>query len=238
MYLEKNRDREALVDSYFRQLGCDELEQQPVSSKAGNNLVCLVRGISDDEILVGAHYDKLGMSSGVADNWTGIVALLALAERAIKNQPVHTMRFVAFAGEELGLHGSKAYIGHLEEARKPLPGSMINLDTLGISTLTVDRRSHPELVCLAQAAADNVDMGLPVVLLRDISSDWAPFKRAGVNVLSFHSVTRSNRYDLHTHRDQRALVDDGVLQQSYKVIANTLDALDHGMDTLLMQDPG
>ena len=113
---------------------------------------------------------------------------------------------------------------------------MINLDTLGIATLAVDRRSSRELQCLAQATAYNSGINLQSVLLRDITGDWEPFQRAGTRVLGFHSVNKNNIYDLHTGRDQRSLVDDIELQKSYGLIANTLEALDHGLDLLVMQD--
>lgn len=231
-----NRDREALVYSQFQDIGCDDLQRQRVSSRAGSNLVCTVRGSINDEILIGAHHDKLGLSAGIADNWTGIAALLGLAEQSLSKRPIHTLKFVAFAGEELDLLGSRAYVDNLERTSQRMPVAMINLDTLGIASLAVDRRSSHELHCLAQATAHNAGFNLQSVLLGDITGDWEPFQRAGTRVLGFHSVNKKNIYDLHNSRDQRSLINDVELQKSYGLIANMLEALDRGLDLLVMQD--
>jgi Zn-dependent M28 family amino/carboxypeptidase len=91
-----------------------------------------------EAIIFSAHYDHLGTAdrkrgdvifNGANDNASGTTALLALARYyAEKNNNERTLIFCAFAGEELGLLGSKAFIKNLA------PDSIkavINLEMLG-----------------------------------------------------------------------------------------------------------
>jgi hypothetical protein len=94
--------------------------------------------------LLTAHYDHLGrgwpdvhkgdegrLHPGADDNASGVAVLLELA-RAIASgeKPQRTLVFVAFAGEEAGLLGSRHYVEH---PPFPLAKTMgvINLDTVG-----------------------------------------------------------------------------------------------------------
>ncbi len=89
--------------------------------------------------MLGAHYDGLGshlknksnIANGANDNASGTTALLLLAGYFGKQETIpHTLRFVAFSGEEWGLLGSK------EMARssktKDIKG-FINLEMLGVN---------------------------------------------------------------------------------------------------------
>jgi len=85
-----------------------------------NNVVGMIRGAgpSDSTIVVCAHYDHLGAVDdslyfpGANDNASGVAMLLALA-RSIREHPLqYSVIFIAFGGEESGLHGSRYYVGH------------------------------------------------------------------------------------------------------------------------------
>lgn len=71
------------------------------------------RKILNDQVLViGAHYDTVIFSPGVDDNASGVINLLELA-RLLNLNKVNldfTIIFVCFDFEELGLHGSKAFV--------------------------------------------------------------------------------------------------------------------------------
>jgi len=113
------------------------------------NVVGLLKGsdpvLSKECIVIGAHYDHLGFGdvgalggkpgeifNGADDNGSGTVGVMETA-RAFGSMPYRPRRsivFVAFAGEEIGLFGSRAY------AADPLfppsrTASMINLDMIG-----------------------------------------------------------------------------------------------------------
>jgi len=95
-------------------------------------------------VIVGAHYDHLGIGgpfaldpdstgsvhNGADDNASGVAALLEIARTLRGRPPARTIVFVAFAGEELGLLGSSYYVKH---PVVPLARSiaMVNLDMVG-----------------------------------------------------------------------------------------------------------
>jgi carboxypeptidase Q len=65
----------------------------------------------DEIVILGGHLDSWDLGTGATDNGTGTMAVLeaARALKALDVKPKRTIRFVLFAGEEQGLHGSKAY---------------------------------------------------------------------------------------------------------------------------------
>ena len=77
-------------------------------------------------IRVGKIYD------GADDNASGTSALFALASYFKKNRPDHSMIFVAFDAEEMGLQGARHFVGNL-----PVPKESIllnvNMDMLSRS---------------------------------------------------------------------------------------------------------
>lgn len=103
--------------------------------------------LKEEYIVVGAHYDHLGMGgpgsgsrmpdtlavhNGADDNASGTAGIIALAA-ALKDAGVKLKRsvvFVAFSGEEMGLLGSKYFT---KNSPVPLAGikAMLNLDMVG-----------------------------------------------------------------------------------------------------------
>jgi hypothetical protein len=110
------------------------------------NVVGYLKGETDEYVILGAHYDHLGMGEqssmapdlagkaihpGADDNASGTAGLLELAAYFAGRPPARRgILFVAFAGEELGLLGSSYYVNHpalpLEKA-----AAMINMDMIG-----------------------------------------------------------------------------------------------------------
>jgi Zn-dependent M28 family amino/carboxypeptidase len=76
-------------------------------------------------LIVAAHYDTVRSSPGADDNASGLAVLLDVAHRIKQtslNRPVH---LIAFCLEEEDLLGSRAYVAHLTETRKPVHGAII-----------------------------------------------------------------------------------------------------------------
>jgi aminopeptidase YwaD len=113
------------------------------------NVIAVLPGtdarLKDEAIVVGAHYDHLGRGGegslapdavgtihpGADDNASGTAAVMALARAfAAQGGLPRTLVFVAFAGEEMGLLGSEAYVRH---PAFPLDRTdlMVNLDMVG-----------------------------------------------------------------------------------------------------------
>jgi carboxypeptidase Q len=65
----------------------------------------------EEVVILGAHLDSWDLGTGATDNGTGAMAVLeaARALKAVDVQPLRTIRFVLFAGEEQGRQGSQTY---------------------------------------------------------------------------------------------------------------------------------
>jgi len=115
-----------------------------------SNVVGTLRGsdpqLSSEWVVIGAHYDHLGMGGpeslaakpegdihhGADDNASGTTGLLEIA-RVLATEPTSLKRsimFIAFSGEELGLLGSGAYT---KTPAAPLGSTiaMLNMDMIG-----------------------------------------------------------------------------------------------------------
>jgi hypothetical protein len=111
-----------------------------------NNVLAYLPGQTDEYVIVGAHYDHLGRGNfdslapsqigqihpGADDNASGTAGVLELARRLAsrKGQLRRGILFMSFAGEELGLLGSAAWVQH---PTKPLDKAvaMVNMDMIG-----------------------------------------------------------------------------------------------------------
>ncbi|MHC4251322.1 MAG: M20/M25/M40 family metallo-hydrolase [Planctomycetota bacterium] len=70
----------------------------------------------EDIIVVCGHYDSHRDIPGAADNAGGTAIVMELARVFAKRESMRTLRFIAFSGEETGLHGSKHYVDELAKA--------------------------------------------------------------------------------------------------------------------------
>jgi Zn-dependent M28 family amino/carboxypeptidase len=113
--------------------------------KTVHNVVAYLPGQTDEYVIIGGHYDHLGLGEqysmapdkvgtihpGADDNASGAAGVLELA-RWFSKQPKQKrgILFLNFAGEELGLLGSEWYVEHPE---LPLAKAvaMVNLDMIG-----------------------------------------------------------------------------------------------------------
>src|SRR5207245_9977694 len=102
--------------------------------------------LKNETIVIGAHYDHLGMGyfgtrdsstegqihHGADDNASGTAVVMQVAERMARSnpKPARTVIFVAFSAEELGLLGSKRYVDHPPVPLSPTT-AILNLDLVG-----------------------------------------------------------------------------------------------------------
>ena len=82
-----------------------------------NNIIGKITGTKYPEkyIVLTAHFDHLGkrdekIFNGADDNASGVAAILEAADFFKKNPPKHSIIFVAFDAEELGLEGAKYFV--------------------------------------------------------------------------------------------------------------------------------
>ena len=130
------------ISGRFKQIGLKQYTslsgyEQAFNFKRGNagdvsaiNLIGYIQGLSDNVIVISAHYDHLGVVkeevfNGADDNASGIGGLLRLAEHFSKNKPNNTIIFAAFDAEEMGLQGAKAFV---EKPPVPLANIKLNIN--------------------------------------------------------------------------------------------------------------
>jgi hypothetical protein len=113
--------------------------------KTAHNVAGYLPGTTDEYVVIGAHYDHLGLGEqfslapslagtihpGADDNASGTAGVIELA-RWFATQPKQKrgILFLTFAGEELGLLGSSYFVNH---PTLPLDKdvTMINMDMIG-----------------------------------------------------------------------------------------------------------
>jgi Zn-dependent M28 family amino/carboxypeptidase len=180
---------------------------EPISTV---NVLARLRGrgsLAAEAVLIGAHYDHLGIGPAIAgdsiyngalDNASGTAGLLTIAEACATSrlQPGRSIIFAAFGAEEAGLLGSEAFVH-----KPPIPlsrlAAMLNLDGLNVITDTKDisalgaEWSTLGEVFRTAAAAERYTItpsASPIMreaVAQDFfnRSDQAPFARAGVPAL-------------------------------------------------------
>ncbi len=133
-----------------------------------NNVIGCIEGteIKDTFIVLTAHYDHLGMMGktmfpGANDNASGVAMMLDLANYFSKNPCKYSIAFIAFAGEEPGLIGSKSYTDN-PWAELPLDNIkfLINLDLMGSGEkgmAVVNATIFPDYFNKLQMANGNTD---------------------------------------------------------------------------------
>ena len=157
-------------------------------------------------VIIGAHYDHLGISlavngdsiyNGALDNASGTAGMLATAEAFVRSgiSTPRSLVFMAFAAEESGLLGSTAFA-----ARPTIPlkdiAAVLNMDVMNlygrtrdIAALGIDQSALGRLF-----TSSAKQEGLRVTTNQDalikgsfFRSDHFPFARAGVPALSLES---------------------------------------------------
>ena len=104
---------------------------------ATENVIARIDGERHDSCYVlTAHYDHLGtfgrkvFYGGANDNASGTAALLTLARYFSRHRPTFDILFVAFSGEDCGLHGSTFYAEHPVVSLSRVK-YLINIDMIG-----------------------------------------------------------------------------------------------------------
>jgi hypothetical protein len=122
--------------------------------KVGYNVAGIVNAEKEKSIVIGAHYDHLGMGgstsravgsepavhNGADDNASGVAAVIELAKYFSRPENIkqlnYNLIFVAFSAEEKGLLGSNAFVNHRLFKPESIE-AMLNFDMIG-------RLSHEE----------------------------------------------------------------------------------------------
>jgi aminopeptidase Y len=170
-----------------------EIDRTPVVAPS---IVVETAGDPDDVVMVGAHLDGAPDGPGMNDNASGSAALLALAERLAGTDTGATIRFAWWAGEELGLLGSNAYVADLPQAERDRIVAYLNVDMIAspnarFEVYDGDGSGRPPLVPVpdGSAAIERVLQGALAARGEsyvdselDAASDYVAFAEAGIPI--------------------------------------------------------
>jgi acetylornithine deacetylase/succinyl-diaminopimelate desuccinylase-like protein len=210
-------------------------------SRSGKNVVGYLDNGAAQTVIIGAHYDHLGMGmpgsslhtgdpaihNGADDNASGVAALLFLAEY-LKNSPAknNNYLFLAFSAEELGLIGSKKYVENPGIDLKSV-NYMLNMDMVG--------RLNEEKVLAVNGAGTSpvwkdelakINVGGIKVKTSDSGigpSDHTSFYLADIPVLHFFTGQHS---DYHKPSDDSELINYEGIHDIAQLMAQLIENLD------------
>ncbi len=217
--------------------------------KTVHNVLGYLPGETPEYIILGAHYDHLGLGGqfsmapsmtgavhpGADDNASGTAGVLELAHffaarYAGTAKPRRGILFMTFAGEELGLLGSEYYANHpilpIDRAV-----AMLNMDMIGrvrddklyiggAATGSTFRADLEELVAKTSFRVDYSESGYG-------SSDHTSFTAKQVPVLFFFSGLHG---DYHRPSDTWDKINAPAAVQVLQLVADMMDKLETGKD--------
>lgn len=182
-------------------------KQKPLAKTC--NVIGFLEGndplLKNEYIILGAHYDHLGMGGpssksdqktihyGADDNASGTAALLEIAEKvaSFKDQLKRSVIFIAFGAEEQGLLGSQYFVDHPLVPLSQIK-LMINMDMVG----RLNEANHvymggagtfPGGVDFMQTLGESLGL-TPIVHAGEVGgSDHVSFYKAGLSVLGIHT---------------------------------------------------
>jgi len=213
--------------------------------KTVHNVIAYIPGETDEYVIVGAHYDHLGLGGqyslapsqtgtvhpGADDNASGTAGVIELA-RWYSRLPKQKrgILFLSFAGEEQGLLGSAYYAGH---PKLPLEKAvaMINMDMIGrirdAKVYVGGVGSGSTLRPLLEQIAPNhaLKMDFAGVGASEGSSDHTSFQAKQVPILFFFSGLHG---DYHKPSDTWEKIDAPDASLLLQFVA---DVTDHLRDT-------
>lgn len=214
-------------------------------NRQGANVWAMIRGSErpDKAIVVGAHYDHVGVQrgrihNGADDNASGIAALLAIAEALQRAPPRHSVILAAFDAEELGLFGSRVFV-----QAPPVPVENIllniNLDMVGRSDQGELWAAGPRIFPALQPAANAAAQAAPIAVRFGLDfrparrerggedwtmrSDQASFAAAGIPFIFF---TTGGHPDYHKPSDDAERIDARFYGGVVATVLDTLRRLD------------
>ena len=176
----------------------------PVGDYVMRNVVATLpgKGPNKDRIyLMTAHYDSIASRTpgweqswrtlpapGASDNASGVAEILQTARILSKTDFDHTIRFIAFSGEELFLFGSRHYRDLVKQRGDQIAG-VLNFDLLGhdpdgiLDIHVVGNEQSQWLVNAFGRAAEQYDIPVDLRKKNDpsfIFSDHSPFWDIGI----------------------------------------------------------
>ena len=197
------------------------------------NVIAVKRGMSAEEIIVGAHYDSVDDADGADDSASGVAVLLEVARLLQDVQTPYTIRFIAFGAEEAGVYGSHHYVEQMDKAAIKNTVGMINLDSLIAGDITYvygDAGRGSLRDWIIRAAAD-AGFDLEARTAKELDypdgtpcdcADYDAFQEAGIPFAYFEATNWDLAPDAMTQVDTNLGEDGKIRHTEY----DTLDYID------------
>lgn len=203
------------------------LAPDSAGKRKAQNILCFVDQQADSTIVIGAHYDHIGMGgkrsnsigkravhNGADDNASGVALLLGLAQRFEEwKQPGYNYLFVAYSAHEVGLFGSEA-LAKKWKGKFKAPCLVLNFDMVGrmqpadpwFKVMGMERDS-----CMQAFFKENAQVGIHLgedALLAQL--DTRSFLAQGIRCLS---LSTGSHTDYHKVSDDVAKINfEGIWQ--------------------------
>ena len=139
--------KNSYLQEFTYKVKTDPNDSLKVKENTGRNVIALLDNKASKTIIIGAHYDHLGLNehnhstkpnskgeihNGADDNASGVAGVLELARILSQNKTVEKANYIfaLFSGEEDGLIGSKKMAENIKTLY-PNASAMINMDMIG-----------------------------------------------------------------------------------------------------------
>jgi hypothetical protein len=204
------------------------------------NVIGILEGTNPDQIIVlGAHYDHLGMANGYTwngadDNGSGTVGVMTIAKAFMESgiKPAKTLIFALWSAEEEGLLGSRYYVDNLQYPRKNLRLN-VNFDMISryisenepkkVSMIYTESCPVFRTITEENIKKYNIDLDVDFQPSKDPpgGSDHRSFVAAGIPVMRFKP---GHREQYHTPDDETGTVNWDIMEKIVKIsFANICD---------------
>ncbi len=215
-----------------------------------NNVVGVLKGksLSNEFIIISAHYDHLGIDyemdgdniyNGANDNASGVTAVLTLAEYFKKSDVnERSIIFIAFTGEEMGLRGSR-YFGKNINPNNIMAG--INIEMIGVQSeygkntawLTgFDRSDFGEIIQKNLSDTKYKVFADPYPKQNlFFRSDNAALARLGIPAHTFSTTPMEKDSHYHKVTDEYKNLDISTIKESIELISKGILSIIKGEDT-------
>ncbi len=184
----------------------------------GRNVLGMIEGENSNEVIViGAHYDHVGVYNGYIwngsdDNASGTVGVMTIAKAIMASgvKPKKTIIFAAWTGEEKGLFGSTYFV----DKYKPRENLVLNLnfdmisrkpekDSTGYKTGMDYTLAYPQLKELVEKANTNYNLGLTVdfrpAVQPEGGTDFSPFAAKKIPIYGFDAAFTADYHGPFDH---------------------------------------
>jgi len=183
------------------------------STKTSSNIILTIPGtiISDEQVVITAHYDSHNLGKHAYDNASGCASVLELARIFSQLKPARTIKAIIFGVEELGLWGSSSYVDkHAGEI--PHIRAVLTCDGMGspydfkFELRATTKEIHAFALDIVQQLGHNVvDVKFDANAEPGPRSDNLPFQLKGVPTAWPHGEDKSIFF--HTAKDDPETLD-------------------------------